>query len=465
VISRARALGRLIVPPPFHPLFIWTLALCAGIIWGWAGASCALPSTLCALAFITLWYHPPTNHLWYLLLIGAGTFFFVGNARYHHQVAAFDSFYHATAYGTWTATGTVTDIEPNYKQEGTIIVTLKLASLNGRFGALESSLGQHVAIVLRTQPEAPELTDSARSNPSTALPPSRLEPLWRTGRTSGERGERGTGQAGNKTNAPLKKTRKKKRKAWEEEPDSLSVQLEQQMRLQRINSLQVGDLVQCSPLFFRYPNNSSYRLFLIKEKSLGTLWAPNANIYVLHSPSWSCARSLARWRNDTLAKIKTQLSSKSFTFYSSVFLGKHSVSSTDMSDIRDHFRPWGILHHLARSGLHLVLILIIWSWLLQFIPLPFFIRELIMAIIIAAYMLFSWSSVSFVRACTTFFLYKACTLQTLPVHTLYLFFLTAFLVLLVNPLQLFFLDFQLSFSLTLVLAWLQVLKRKTKASA
>lgn len=224
----------------------------------------------------------------------------------------------------------------------------------------------------------------------------------------------------------------------------------------------VGDRITVGPLFFRYPYNASYRTYLIKEKTMGSLWLPHSTITKSDAPVpiyLRIHRFFVELRNNSLASLEQKMSRRTYTFFTSVFLGKHAVNSEEMDDIRDHFRPWGILHYLARSGLHLLLIIIIWHWILKAVPLPFILRSLSVASILILYILLSWSSISFIRAAVTYFLYSLCTLNNWPIHTLYLFFLTAFLVLLTNPLQLFFLDFQLSFSLTLVLCWLQALRK------
>ncbi len=67
----------------------------------------------------------------------------------------------------------------------------------------------------------------------------------------------------------------------------------------------------------------------------------------------------------------------------------------------------------------------------------------------------------YARALYTFILYKICILHKRPSHLVYLLSLVCFFVLLDNPMQLFFLDFQLSFTLTFALAWFnQISSRK-----
>ena len=64
------------------------------------------------------------------------------------------------------------------------------------------------------------------------------------------------------------------------------------------------------------------------------------------------------------------------------------------------------------------------------------------------YFILSWPSISFIRAFLIFLFTKYCNLHRHPTHFMHILLLTCCIVLLINPLQLFFLDFQLSFFLT-----------------
>ena len=123
-----------------------------------------------------------------------------------------------------------------------------------------------------------------------------------------------------------------------------------------------------------------------------------------------------------------------------------------MSDILyEQFQWWGISHYLARSGLHLVMFVFILHMLFMFIPIPFLLRQLVVTCCIATYMLFSWSSVSFIRSLLMIFCYLLCSMFRMQQHGLHTISLACCIILLYNPTFLFALDFQLSFGLTLAL--------------
>ncbi len=96
-----------------------------------------------------------------------------------------------------------------------------------------------------------------------------------------------------------------------------------------------------------------------------------------------------------------------------------------------------------------------WSFLLSFIRIPWIIVQILLFLLLGIYYLLSWPSVSFIRACIAWLCYQGFSLTGKSTRALHIISLTTLIVLLINPYQLFFLDFQLSFGLTCVLAWWQ----------
>ena len=58
-----------------------------------------------------------------------------------------------------------------------------------------------------------------------------------------------------------------------------------------------------------------------------------------------------------------------FTFF--FFSFGNITSKKTLSSYKDSFKQWGIMHYLARSGLHLVLFLSLFSIILNYLPLSF----------------------------------------------------------------------------------------------
>ena len=149
--------------------------------------------------------------------------------------------------------------------------------------------------------------------------------------------------------------------------------------------------------------------------------------------------------------------------FSTIFLGAHTRDKNTFDDIREDFITWGIAHYLARSGLHLIVIIVMLMFFLKKIPLNFSVKQIIILFFVICYSLFSWTSISYLRAFLMLILHmicRACSVEYQPFHIM---MITTLCVVLDNPFQLFFLDFQLSFLLTGALAWhsfLQEYKKK-----
>jgi hypothetical protein len=223
---------------------------------------------------------------------------------------------------------------------------------------------------------------------------------------------------------------------------------------------EVGDTVAMQKVFFRPPpDKSEYCNYLIKEGLVAHIRSRPESFTVVEHPPRSFYRSVSLLRNRILESAKNRLSPKTFALFTSIFWGKHAVNQRQLNNIREEFRPWGILHYLARAGLHLTMLIMLLQKAITFLPLPFMVRTVLGAVLIGAYALLSWSSISFTRAVLVFFLLVLCTLLWTPSHGLYRLTLACFLILLINPLQLFFLDFQLSFLVTFVFMWLPALTK------
>lgn len=226
-----------------------------------------------------------------------------------------------------------------------------------------------------------------------------------------------------------------------------------------LDHLTIGDKVMIPKIYLRSSTHDSYKRYLMKEQLAGHIITKQP-VMLLERPQSSLQSWLTHQRNIITEKLQKKLSPTTFTLFSSIFWGKKELNAQEMDPIKEKFKIWGILHYLARSGLHVVLFIILWNWLLSFAPIPFLLKQLLLALFVVVYHLLSWPSISFIRSLILFLLYKICLIFNLQINTLHLLGLTTIIVLLFNPFQLFFLDFQLSFGLTFALAWLTHLQRK-----
>ena len=197
---------------------------------------------------------------------------------------------------------------------------------------------------------------------------------------------------------------------------------------------------------------------LRKDSLLPLFYRMNANhiLYLGHYSHSNVGFSIKK--NELLYSLKNKMNASSFTFFSSLFLG-NKTNSFHYEKLKDHFKRWGLSHYLARSGLHLILFIALWQFLLRFIPLAFIIKHLILSCIVVLYFIFSWPSLPFIRSCITYFVYFIYILCNKQIDSLHILTLVTWLILLSNPVQLFSLDFQLSFGLTFALIWFSRLQR------
>lgn len=220
-----------------------------------------------------------------------------------------------------------------------------------------------------------------------------------------------------------------------------------------IPEIMVSDVVEVNGVLFKEITNQSFKNYLAKEKIVGTIFVDTLACNLLKRPCVSCARTLFYWRKNNFDEIKAQLSHKTFVLFSSIFLGNRTTVKKQMDILKEKFKIWGTSHYLARSGLHLVIFIALWHFILSILPITYILKQIVLIILILIYTLLSWSSISFERALLMFLFYKLCLLHGKEIQYIHLVTLVTAFILCINPLQLFFLDFQLSFGLTFALAW------------
>ncbi|MBA3954230.1 ComEC/Rec2 family competence protein [Candidatus Dependentiae bacterium] len=218
-----------------------------------------------------------------------------------------------------------------------------------------------------------------------------------------------------------------------------------------------GDTLSIKNITIQAPK-LKFEHYLLKESSLGTLFLPNIDYTCLSTAPYSFARISADNKQRVSTALTYKLNKLTHTLFCTIFLGTKPSNTLYLTSVKELFSYWGIIHYLARSGLHVALIVMIWSLLLCWLPLPYYFKQLLLMSLIGLYTILTWSSISFIRAFVTFLLYKFCIFHSRPSHAVHILTLTTLGILTANPLQLFFLDFQLSFALTFALAWFNEIK-------
>lgn len=223
----------------------------------------------------------------------------------------------------------------------------------------------------------------------------------------------------------------------------------------------VADTIYCSLEKIPKPD-TEFAWYLLKEDICATVFQEKLLIKVTHRPTISLTRWLDQKRKSLHKKIQKLMAPETFALFSSLYLGNKIVVKKDLETEQPFFKFWGISHILARSGLHLLLFILFWTQLLSLIPLHFFIKQFFLFFITSIYFLLSWPSVAFNRAFYTFLIYKTTILLNRTSHEFHILSITCLAILLKSPLQIFFLDFQLTFILTFCLLWISLTDHKRR---
>lgn len=209
----------------------------------------------------------------------------------------------------------------------------------------------------------------------------------------------------------------------------------------------VADLIKIENITFKESSNQSFNNYLIRENSAATIFISSIKYKLIDHPHYSLRKWIDHYKKGLIRRLNSKFSISTYKFFATLFLG-NPAEKRQMFEIKHAFKAWGIMHYLARSGLHLILFILLLNLLLQLLPIPFILKYLLLLFILIVYSLLSWTSIPFMRALIMFIFYKTGTLLTFQINFLHLLLIVCIITLLFNPQQLFFLDFQLSFGLT-----------------
>lgn len=226
----------------------------------------------------------------------------------------------------------------------------------------------------------------------------------------------------------------------------------------KLFGIRVGDWLNLSALKINCPKNHQNLLYS-NESLTPSLSVNKLDFSITYRPKFSFLRVIKESKKNLAENLSKKMSKATSTLFDFIFLGLKNKNY--LSDkLRYKFNYWGIAHYLARSGLHVVLIIFLWSIFLKLIPIGFILKQLVLIALVLIYFALSWSSTSFERAIVIFFIVQACLILKLPIRSSYLLTLCTLIFLIINPKQLFFLDFQLSFGLALGISFFNEIQNK-----
>jgi ComEC/Rec2-related protein len=228
------------------------------------------------------------------------------------------------------------------------------------------------------------------------------------------------------------------------------------LHLYHKTDLNIGDVIQGYGIFIRHQGtveNNNFLNHLCKNGLLAYVFK-RKNFYYKHvyRPTFSWARYLWHKKQDLYNRIMKRLSRLTQTYYSLIFLGNKKQVQHSFQ-LRKIFGEYGLMHCLARSGLHIVLFILFLQMFLRLVPIPLLIKRFFLLFVVIIYNILTWSSVSFSRAYNVFLLMQGGYVLGQTVSFPHILTLICLVFLLFNPMYLFAFDFQLSFGLTFILSY------------
>lgn len=226
---------------------------------------------------------------------------------------------------------------------------------------------------------------------------------------------------------------------------------------QSLNNLRVADTILIRNLQFKAPKNPEFMRFLLKENMVTSAPMTHSTIELIDRPIFSWSRTIAEYKSKLLRSFRKSMDKETFLAFSSIFLG-NPVAKKKEDTLKNQLKIWGLFHYIARAGLHLVIFVSIWMFILSLLPVSWSIRQCLIILLCGLYFILTWPSIPFNRAFFTLLFVRICGLLRLKTYYIPSLALIAFITLAVNPIALFALDFQLSFGVTYALAWLNEIR-------
>lgn len=218
-----------------------------------------------------------------------------------------------------------------------------------------------------------------------------------------------------------------------------------------VQGISISDIIKIKDVYLKIPKNKDFLHYLLKEEIALTATVQPDQIILINHTSWSINRSVKNYRQKLLDYFQHTMNKETYLSFGSIFLG-NPVAKKKVESLKNQLKVWGLFHYIARAGLHLVIFISIWMFVLSFLPVAWLLRQLFMILLAGTYFILTWPSIPFNRAFFTFLLAKFFTIIGIKTYYIPSLSIIMIITLLVHPMYLFCLDFQLSFGITYALA-------------
>lgn len=203
------------------------------------------------------------------------------------------------------------------------------------------------------------------------------------------------------------------------------------------------------------PYQFNYRDYLKKQGIYHQIRTHAQAIHLLKNPSRTLKGRASHFREHLISRLKQEnFGGDELAVIQALLLGKRD-------DISEHtysaYKDAGAVHILAVSGLHVGILLLLLQWV--FSPLDRLRKGKILKFLMVVGLLWAYAFVaglspSIVRAVTMFSFVAYATYINRPTNTFTIIALSVFFILLINPLFLFQVGFQMSYAAVFAIVWI-----------
>ena len=219
------------------------------------------------------------------------------------------------------------------------------------------------------------------------------------------------------------------------------------MPAKRAERLHEGQSITIFKAMLSQPtSDNEYQQYMLKEQIWATMFLQSQKVLITNKSSIS-------WFAKCNAQLCNALQTTTQHLFNPLFLGKREKSFESIF-IQHQSLYWGIAHHMARSGIHLITLFGLFMGFFHYARIKHFYRYIIGATLMFMYFEISIASISFLRALSMIMLQIISKMHNFQYSSIHALTLTTLFMVSFNPWYVLFLDFQLSFGITAVIIWL-----------
>lgn len=234
-----------------------------------------------------------------------------------------------------------------------------------------------------------------------------------------------------------------------------------------VKSIRINDKIICKAYFVaiekpKNPNQFDYRKYLANQQIHKQVFLKNDEFVLLKNNKLSINGFVEKSKQN----IREKLNSYSFTkeelsILFALFLGEKRFIS---QELKTNYSKAGVIHILAISGLHVGILIIIFLFILK--PINYlkngkFYKSILTILLLWLFAFFTGLSASVVRAVTMYSFVAIGQLLHKKTPTHFSIITSMLFLLITNPLFLFNVGFQLSYSAVFAIIWVQPILKKT----